>query len=181
MTGRDALSSDYTIGTVRFLGSQITFADLVPLAVEILKQSNVARNAVRQTYSHVFLDEFQDCTNVQYQLIHAAFCGTDIQLTAVGDTKQRIMGWAGALEGISQTFALDFGARRLNLYQNFRSQPRLRRMQNEMVKVMDRQAAMPDDQLAGEGGSIEILEFEGSQDEAARVASAIQSWVRMRV
>jgi superfamily I DNA/RNA helicase len=178
LTGQDALSSDYTIGTVRFQGSQITFADLVPLAVEILEQSNVARNAVRQTYSHVFLDEFQDCTNVQYQLIYTAFCDTDIQLTAVGDTKQRIMGWAGALEGIFQTFALDFSARPLNLYQNFRSQPRLRRMQNEMVKVMDRQAAVPYDQLAGEGGSIEILEFEDSQDEAERVASTIRSWIR---
>ena len=117
----------------------------------------MARNAVRQTYSHVFLDEFQDCTNEQYKLVRLAFRGTDIQLTAVGDTKQRIMGWAGALEGIFETFAQDFKARGLNLYQNFRSLPRLRRMQNAMVKVMDAQAAVPDDDLAGEGGSVEIL------------------------
>lgn len=59
--------------------------------------------------------------------IRNAFLGTGIQLTAVGDTKQRIMGWAGVLEGVFQTFARDFNALSLDLYQNFRSQPRLRR------------------------------------------------------
>jgi superfamily I DNA/RNA helicase len=177
LTGRDALLAGYTIGEVRYQGSQITFGDLIPLAVQILTESDVAMNAVRQTYSHVFLDEFQDCTNEQYQLVRSAFRGTDIQLTAVGDTKQRIMGWAGALEGIFETFAEDFKARGLNLYQNFRSQPRLRRMQNAMVKVMDPQAAVPDDELAGEGGSIEILEYKDSQEEAEELAEMIQQWI----
>ena len=175
--GRDALDSDYTIGDRRIQRRQITFDDMVPLAVQILQGSEVARNAVRQTYSYVFLDEFQDCTDAQYQLIRAAFLGTDIHLTAVGDTKQRIMGWAGALEGVFQAFAGDFDAIPLNLYQNFRSQPRLRRMQNAMVKVMDFQAAVPDADIAGEGGSVEILAFEDSQQEAEGVAQKIQDWI----
>jgi hypothetical protein len=32
-----------------------------------------------------------------------------------------MMGWAGAMEGIFRTFADDFSALPLNLYQNFRS------------------------------------------------------------
>ena len=177
LTGQDALNPDYTIGSVRVQQHQITFEDIVPLAVQILTDSGVARNAVRQTYSHVFLDEFQDCTNVQYRLVRTAFRGTDIQITAVGDTKQRIMGWAGALEGVFQTFAQDFGARSLNLYQNYRSEPRLRRMQNAMVKVMDAQAAVPDAELEGKGGSIEILEFTDSQGEAGTLADMLQEWI----
>jgi superfamily I DNA/RNA helicase len=94
-----------------------------------------ATQCVRPT--HVFLDEFQDCTAEQYRLILACFGDTSASLTAVGDTKQSIMGWAGALEGIFLTFAEAFDALPLNLYQNFRSAPRLRRMQNAMVKVMD--------------------------------------------
>ena len=160
LTGRDALDADYTIGKPRVQRRQIEFEDMVPLAVQILTGNEVARNAVRQTYSHVFLDEFQDCTGTQYALIQIAFLGTGIQLTAVGDTKQRIMGWVGALEGVFQTFAQDFNALPLNLYQNFRSQPRLRRMQNAMVKVMDPKAAVPDAELAGSGGSIDVLEFD---------------------
>ena len=177
LTGQEALLPGYTIGEVRYQGTQITFQDLVPLAIEILQHSEVARNAVQQTYSHVFLDEFQDCTNEQYQLVRSAFLGTDTQLTAVGDTKQRIMGWAGALEGIFEIFARDFKALGLNLYQNFRSLPRLRRMQNAMVKVMDPAAAVPDEELAGEGGTVEILEFGSSEEEAEVLAEKIEEWI----
>ncbi len=177
LTGKDALDADYTIGTPRVQRRQIEFGDMVPLAVQILRSSEVARNAVRQTYSHVFLDEFQDCTTAQYQLIRTAFLDTDIRLTAVGDTKQRIMGWAGALEGVFQAFADEFKALSLNLYQNFRSQPRLRRMQNAMVKVMDPEAAVPDADLVGAGGLVAILPFEDSQQEAEALAAMIQEWI----
>lgn len=177
LTGVDALDEDYTIETQRISRRTITFDDMVPLATQILQSSATARNAVRQTYSHVFLDEFQDCTNVQYDLIKAAFFGTAINLTAVGDTKQRIMGWAGALEGIFATFANDFNAVPLNLYQNFRSAPLLRRMQNAMVRVMDPAAAVPDADLQGAGGEIEILRYTNSEEEASQLADLIQSWI----
>lgn len=177
LTGRDALNADYTIGQQRYQGSQITFADMVPLGLQIIEGSAVARNAVRQTYSHVFLDEFQDCNSSQYRLIKAAFLGTGIPITAVGDTKQRIMGWAGALEGIIETFALDFGARRLNLYQNFRSKPRLRRMQNAMVRVMEPGAAVDDAATSGDEGEIQVLAFSDADAEAEAIATAVLTWI----
>ncbi|HTU68253.1 MAG TPA: ATP-dependent helicase [Steroidobacteraceae bacterium] len=175
LVGQNALNSDYTVGDVRYQHSQITFQDMVPLALEILEKSDVARNAVRQTYSHVFLDEFQDCTGAQYQLVRAAFHGTGIQLTAVGDTKQRIMGWAGALEGIFTYFASDFSAQSLNLYQNYRSQPRIRRVQNAMVKVMDPAASVPAAQIAGEDGDVEVLAYPDCQAEAEDIAGKIEA------
>lgn len=177
LTGQDALKPDYTIGVKRVQGKQLEFADLVPLAVKILKASPMACNAVRQTYSHVFLDEFQDCTSDQYQLIKEAFLDSTARLTAVGDTKQRIMGWAGALEGVFLSFATDFQGIPLNLYQNFRSKPRLRRMQNAMVRVMEPAAAVPDDMLAGSGGSVDVLYFENSEKEAHDIAERVQHWI----
>ncbi|WP_038213272.1 UvrD-helicase domain-containing protein [Xenophilus azovorans] len=177
LTGRDALDADYTIGRPRMQHRQIEFEDMVPLAVQILQSSDVARHAVQQTYSHVFLDEFQDCTDAQYELIRAAFRGTNAVLTAVGDTKQRIMGWAGALEGVFKTFAAEFRARPLNLYQNFRSLPRLRRMHNAMVRVMDPAAAVSDAELTGAGGEIEIAHFADDDTEAHQLASTIRRWM----
>lgn len=177
LAGRDALDADYTIGRPRMQHRQIEFEDMVPLAVQILLTSDVARHAVQQTYSHVFLDEFQDCTDNQYQLIRAAFHGTDAVLTAVGDTKQRIMGWVGALEGVFKTFAADFGARPLNLYQNFRSLPRLRRMHNAMVREMDPGAAVPDVELAGAGGEVGIAHFADDDTEAQQLAATIRIWI----
>lgn len=177
LTGRDALDPDYSIGPRRVQRESITFADMVPLAQTIVETSLVARNAVRQTYTHVFLDEFQDCTAEQYGLILACFGGTSAILTAVGDTKQSIMGWAGAVEGIFQTFADAFDALPRNLYQNFRSAPRLRRMQNAMVKVMDPPAALEDADIVGDEGEIGILRFNDDGEEAASLAERIRGLI----
>ncbi|MFD3481348.1 UvrD-helicase domain-containing protein [Streptomyces sp. NPDC058695] len=179
LTGRKALKPDYRIDLKnRIQGEQITLEDLVPLASEIVETNAYARGGIRQTYSHVFLDEFQDCTGEQYQLIQAAFGRTTAVLTAVGDTKQRIMAWAGALDGIMHTFADDFSARPLPLYQNFRSAPRLRRMQNRMVARMDPAAVSPDDDLAGDGGVVEVRGFDTEHHEAHYLAERIDGWIR---
>jgi len=177
LTGMDALDPDYTLDAHdRIERKQITFDDLVPLAIEILRTSPHARNAIRQTYTHVFLDEFQDATRNQYELLKEAFLGSDVVLTAVGDVKQRIMRWAGALDGIMQTFAADFAAQPLTLYQNFRSAPVLRRMQNRMVQMMDPAAAVPTAALAGDEGRIEVLSFANAQGEAGVIADRIEAW-----
>lgn len=178
LTGQDALDPDYTIdANDRIEHRQITFKDLAPLAIEILRKSPHARNAIRQTYTHVFLDEFQDATTSQYALLKEAFLGSGVVLTAVGDVKQRIMSFAGALDGIMQIFATDFKALPLTLYQNFRSEPVLRRMQNRMVQVMDPSAAVPVDQLAGDGGSVEVLSFADPWAEAEELADRIEDWL----
>lgn len=176
LTGDNSLKSGYTIGAQRIIGEQITFNDLVPLAIEILKNSEIARNVIRQTYSDVFLDEFQDCTNLQYELIKLAFQGTRVRLTAVGDTKQKIMAWAGALDGIFQTFAQDFSAIPLNMYRNFRSKPVLLRLQNKIIQRMDPNSVMPDEQLFGDEGEIILREYQNSLDEAMEIADFIQKW-----
>jgi superfamily I DNA/RNA helicase len=88
LTGADTLDVDYKIGIPKVPRRQIEFLDLIPLAIKILRKSAIARNAIRQSYSDVFLDEFQDCTNQQYELVKVVFLGTSIRLTAVGDTKK---------------------------------------------------------------------------------------------
>ncbi len=177
LTGLDALNPDYTIGEQRVTREQITYRDLVPLAIEILKKSPMVRNTVRQTYAYVFLDEFQDCTNEQYSLIKRLFFGASIPLTAVGDTKQKIMTFAGALDGIFLTFARDFDARTLNLYLNFRSRPRLLRMQNSIIAVMDPQAVMPEEQIEGEEGEIQIRHYDDNEQEAEFLAEEMERWL----
>ncbi|MCU6434618.1 ATP-dependent helicase [Undibacterium sp. Jales W-56] len=177
LTGNSALDAGFTIGKQRIARKQITFDELIPFAIQILNESKVCRNAIRQTYSDVFLDEFQDCTNLQYELVKIAFQGTGIRLTAVGDTKQKIMGWAGALDGIFQTFAADFGAVPLNMYRNFRSKPRLLRMQNEIIRVLDQASVMPDEQIEGDEGEVFAWGFEDSCKEAEHLADLINGWI----
>ena len=179
LTGLDALDPDFKIGDRRIERSQIEFGDLIPLAIQILRVSQVARAAIRKTYSDVFLDEFQDCTDQQYQLVQLAFQGAGLRLIAVGDTKQRIMSWAGALEGIFSKFASDFQATPLNLYLNFRSQPTLLRLQNDIIRVLDPASMMPDEQISGEGGEVMVHGFDTAQAEAEYLADQIEQWIKV--
>jgi len=98
--------------------SRLTFEMILCLATYILKSQPTILSALRATYSHVFLDEFQDVTDRQYALIQTAFLGSDAVLTAVGDTNQAIMGFAGAKPDRFIRYDDDFGAETKRLLHN---------------------------------------------------------------
>lgn len=177
LTGLDELEPNYSVGMNRIHKKQIDFDSLVPFALQIIHNSSIARNSILQTYSDVFLDEFQDCTDKQYELIKAIFHNSNIKLTAVGDTKQRIMGWAGALDGIFLRFAGDFNAQPLNMYRNFRSKPKLLRLQNEIIRNLDPNSVMGKDLIIGDEGSIVHESFNNSSDEAEYLSNLIHTWI----
>lgn len=177
LTGLDELEPNYSVGMERIDKKQIDFDSLVPLALQIINSSSIVRSSILQTYSDVFLDEFQDCTDTQYELIKAIFYNSNIKLTAVGDTKQKIMGWAGALEGIFLRFTADFNAQPLNMYRNFRSKPQLLRLQNEIIRILDPNSVMAKDLIVGNEGIISHESFNNSLDEAEYLSNLIQSWI----
>lgn len=90
------------------------------LAELLLRVNPMARDALRLTYSHLFMDEFQDTTQVQYDLVRTIFFGTDAVITAVGDNKQQIMRWAMAMDDPFTTLEADFAATRTSLHNNYR-------------------------------------------------------------
>ena len=81
-------------------------------------------SAMRVSYRYVFLDEFQDTTANQFNLLNTAFAGSASRVTAVGDNKQRIMLWAGAKRNVFEVFE-EASAERRTLRMNYRSAPRL--------------------------------------------------------
>jgi superfamily I DNA/RNA helicase len=108
----------------------LSFQQIGCLATAIVAANPQIQAALRATYSHVFLDEFQDTTSIQYGLVRTIFVGSDCVLTAVGDAKQRIMGWAGAQRNVFEAFEVDFlgspGALgRRSLTYNYRSNERI--------------------------------------------------------
>ncbi|WP_312056269.1 ATP-dependent helicase [Acinetobacter courvalinii] len=177
LTGLDELEPNYSVGKERIHKKQIDFDSLVPFALQIINSSSIVRSSILQTYSDVFLDEFQDCTDKQYELIKAIFYTSNIKLTAVGDTKQRIMGWAGALEGIFLSFTADFNAQPLNMYLNFRSKPKLLRLQNEIIRNLDQNSVMADNLIVGDAGTIFHKSFNNSSDEAEYLSNLIKTWI----
>ena len=68
----------------------------------------------------MFVDEFQDTTRAQLSFLGSVFRNR-ATITAVGDRKQRIMGFAGALPDAFQQYITDFGATPYRLTWNFRA------------------------------------------------------------
>lgn len=91
------------------------------MAYTIIKNSVEVRKLISSTYKYVFLDEFQDTTEHQYLFIRELFQNTGTIITAVGDTNQMIMGWAGADIENFKNFSEDFNAEKHSLLINHRS------------------------------------------------------------
>ncbi|MDH8649959.1 UvrD-helicase domain-containing protein, partial [Klebsiella pneumoniae] len=66
------------------------------MALDILTIRTDIVDLFSLTYSHVFIDEFQDTRSDQYEMIKLLFKDKGTQLLAVGDINQSIMLWAGA-------------------------------------------------------------------------------------
>jgi len=178
LTGADRLQTGFRVGLVRVDETQVAFKELVPLAQKLIGKHPMIKRSVAAAYSHVFLDEFQDCTAEQYKLISSLFKGTTIGVTAVGDAKQKIMGWAGALDGVMERFAIEFGAARLALVHNWRSAPAIRRVQNRMILRMEPASAVVEKEIGGDGGAVCLSGFEEEQAEASFIAERIHAWIK---
>jgi superfamily I DNA/RNA helicase len=148
------------------------------LAAYLLESNPKLMQALRTTYTHVFLDEFQDTTVSQYDLVRATFLGSDSVLTAVGDSKQRIMVWAGAMTEVFDTYRTDFGPVSHELVRNYRSAPELVQMQQVIAMALEADAPQAQAAKVDASGSCSILEFRNPEAEAEYVAELIASGLR---
>ncbi|WP_407364881.1 UvrD-helicase domain-containing protein [Xanthomonas campestris] len=174
---KDRLDHGFKVGVTRVNTIQVAFKELVPLAQQLIEQHPMIKRSINMAYSHVFLDEFQDCTSAQYKLIHTLFKDSHTSITAVGDAKQKIMGWAGALDGVMGKFADEFAAVPLKLVQNWRSAPAIRRVQNRMIIQMEPSSAIAEKDIVGEDGKVYLARFADERAEAARIAEKIEEWI----
>lgn len=118
-------------------GARFTFTMLNRLAELVVRTHGPIRRALRATYPFVFVDEFQDSTYAQFDLLETLFLGTSTAVTTVGDNKQRIMVWAGARSDAFARFAAEFNAPTVPLTFNFRSSPDLVRLQHVVAQALD--------------------------------------------
>lgn len=130
--------------------SKLSFVTLNRLAELIVRANPKIARALRMTYPYVFVDEFQDTSFAQYDFLLSTFGRAGTVVTAVGDHKQRIMGWAGARQDAFEQFEADFGAQRVNLLFNFRSSPELVRVQHFVAQALDPQSPQIQSQAVGQ-------------------------------
>ncbi|WP_127836303.1 UvrD-helicase domain-containing protein [Clostridium prolinivorans] len=162
-----------------WLTPSLTFPMISRLAEYLLRFNPSIRKALRMTYKYVFLDEFQDTTEVQYDLVKTAFLGSNSILTAVGDDKQRIMNWAGAMEDIFNTYKNDFAAVQKELIMNHRSAPRLVAIQKVISHAINGRVTdiKTNKKWNREDGICENWIFDNEKEEAEIVCGSIKTWL----
>ncbi|WP_243432606.1 UvrD-helicase domain-containing protein [Lysinibacillus sphaericus] len=160
----------------------LSFQMISVLAIYILETNPLILNSLRKTYSHVFLDEFQDTSRVQYALVKVCFYNTKTSITAVGDNRQRIMLWAGAKPDIFDSYKKDFKSQEYTLVMNHRSAPRLLEIQkivnNYLQDIPFSPKANPKWHI--NDGIAEIWYFRDSITEAEHIAKKITQLVHQQ-
>ena len=126
----------------------VEFADQLASAVEVAQYFAPVRAAMRERFKVVLLDEYQDTSSAQAELLRTLFSGPDpgrgrgFPVTAVGDPNQAIYGWRGAAASNILDFPLAFPrrdgtpARRWSLTINRRSGTRILTLGNALAEPL---------------------------------------------
>lgn len=99
----------------------LDFDDILLRTYELLTNEPRVAQHYRRMYRYIVMDEAQDTTKVQFEVV-AALCGSaPANVMLVADADQSIFGFAGASPENLERFKKAFGAIQLELTQNFRS------------------------------------------------------------
>jgi DNA helicase-2/ATP-dependent DNA helicase PcrA len=97
----------------------IDFGDQVALALQLLRDSAVARQALQGRYRYILVDEFQDTNRAQSELV-ALLAERHRNVTVVGDDDQSIYRFRGAaISNILEFRERYRGARTVVLRRNY--------------------------------------------------------------
>lgn len=158
----------------------LLYRQITKLATHIIDTNEYIRKALQMTYDFVFLDEFQDTTYAQYNLLKTCFLGSSCKLTAVGDNKQAIMRWAGAKPDIFPGYIRDFNSNEYQLLMNHRSVPKLVEFQKEVHQILNsnHSSIQTNNYPEFQEGEITLFEFENESLEAKLIANDIESKIQ---
>jgi len=154
----------------------LSFSMINRLVEWLLRENPSITRALQLTYPVVFLDEFQDTTYAQFELLRTAFDGSGAVFTAVGDDKQRIMVWAGAMPDAFEKFEGHFNAERIPLLSNWRSHDDLVRVQHAIASRIDPDVEYPSAQgnRDVDGDVAAIWQFANNEQEGEQLARWIE-------
>ena len=158
----------------------LLYRQITKLTTHIIDTNEYIRKALQMTYDFVFLDEFQDTTYAQYNLLKTCFLGSSCKLTAVGDNKPAIMRWAGAKPDIFPDYIQDFNSNEYQLLMNHRSVPKLVEFQKEVHQILNsnHSSIQTNNYPEFQEGEITLFEFENESLEAELITNDIESKIQ---
>jgi DNA helicase II / ATP-dependent DNA helicase PcrA len=102
-----------------FTNNALDFDDLIILTVELLQANANVRDMLRRRWSHMLVDEFQDTSETQLELVKLMMSKS---LLVVGDADQSIYSWRGAhVESMADFGTIFSNVNTVYLMENYRS------------------------------------------------------------
>lgn len=153
--------------------SALDYPALLTAAIDLLAMPAVRRQ-VRRLYAAVVVDEAQNLTQAQYNLIQALVKddeGVAIPTMLVGDDKQSIVSFAGADPQLLERFRNDFHAVKITLTNNFRSAKVLSEAANRVARQLGHEVASHSTFAAT--GKVLYQDFLNESEEGVGVAAWI--------
>ncbi len=153
----------------------VDFDDLIMLPLEMLKTHPDVQAAYHERYRYLLVDEFQDTSTAQYELMRL-LVGPAGNVCVVGDDDQSIYSWRGASYENILRFEQDFpGATEIKLEQNYRSTKTILKAANALISRNT--ARKPKTLWTGmpEGEPIEEFAAGTELEEAEYIASRIRT------
>ncbi len=150
---------------------RILMSDIIGLAIGILEARHDIRQLFSHTYEYVFVDEFQDVTPEQYQLLILLFQNTATEIIAVGDINQCIMVFAGARKTVFNEFLSDFSAQSMHLLKNHRASLEIQGRLSSFLSCINEDDFMGDSIESTDNCTINF--FDGEFDEANFIVDEI--------
>ncbi len=151
----------------------VDFDDLLLRAVALLEGNAPVREAWRERFPYLLVDEYQDTNRAQYELVRL-LAGPEGNLTVVGDEDQSIYSWRGADISNILDFEHDFpGARVFRLEENYRSSQRILDAAGALVSRNVRRKGKTLRAVKGAGDPVRIHEALDEFQEASWVTETI--------
>jgi DNA helicase II / ATP-dependent DNA helicase PcrA len=122
------------------LRSMVDYSDQVALAYKAVSGNSTASELIRDSFSAILLDEYQDTSVLQSKLLSTLFGNKSV--FAVGDPNQSIYGWRGASSSNLDQFGEDFGSvRHFSLKTSWRNPIRVLEMANRIALPLQEPAS----------------------------------------
>ncbi len=151
----------------------LDFDDLLTRTVDVLGRNERVRDAYRQRFRYVLVDEYQDTNRAQYDLVRH-LVGPGGNVTVVGDEDQSIYSWRGADIQNILDFERDYpGARVLRLEQNYRSSQAILDAASGLVAHNQRRKGKTLRAVKAAGEDVRLHEAGDEYEEAAFVVEGV--------
>jgi DNA helicase-2/ATP-dependent DNA helicase PcrA len=159
----------------RRLYNALDFDDLIQLPIELLKSHRDILEEYRQRFRYIMVDEFQDTSTQQYEMMKLLADGSR-NICVVGDDDQSIYSWRGANFDNIRNFERDYPElTEIKLEQNYRSTGTILEAANHLIKHNKNRKAKALWSREDGGKPIELYQPADERAEAGFICDLIQT------